>query len=68
MSNGVCRDCGAWDRRTGECSAFGEFDASAPKPKENEAAIFVRVSDDYGLDVTFKTGPLFGCVKFTPKK
>lgn len=70
MTSGFCRECRAWDRRTGECSAFSEYDASAPKPTQNNAAIFVRVADDHGLNVTFKTGPMFGCVKFTlnPKR
>lgn len=60
-----CKDCQHWDREfhPGECNAPKWLD-DREKPEDDKAGFYAKASDDTGLDAGFRTGPLFGCIKF----
>lgn len=61
----TCRNCKFWGRyKTGVCDRI-EYDNPPTHP--GDASIDVRVMDDSGLDVWFRTGPDFGCSLFEKK-
>jgi hypothetical protein len=57
---GNCKNCKHWD--DGACRGDSESDI----PPEDGFAVVAHVLDDSGLWVEFRTGPMFGCLKFTP--
>jgi len=74
ITSGNCKDCRYWERhidiRNKKFSTCGRVDwvDYADKIPEDGAAIYAYASDDSGMEVGLKTGPLFGCVKFQPKR
>ena len=67
-----CKDCKYWENHTdmwkkswNTCEAVNWVDRDE-KIGENEFAVYADCSDDHGLNVGLKTGPMFGCIKFTP--
>jgi len=64
---GNCKDCKKYDKRGQFCNA-----AYWVEPREKLAtdalAFYANAHDDSGLEAGVKTGPMFGCIKFQPKK
>jgi len=58
---GRCQQCKFWDDWV--CTAFDAY----TKPSVDGAAIWASASDDSGLVAEFRTGPEFGCMKFTAR-
>lgn len=72
LTMGNCKDCSFWEHHHDVWNK--EWDACridwvdySEKISENSAAIYADASDDSGLDAGLKTGPMFGCVRFSPK-
>lgn len=70
---GNCKDCKYWARyelfegvmwRECEYPTYGYLKDNV---EDNDFALYVEVLDDSGLTLGMKTGPMFGCLKFTPK-
>ena len=71
---GHCKDCKYWESHsdmfnkswmTCEAPNWVERDT---KIGDADFAIFADASDDSGLTVGLKTGPMFGCIKFQKDK
>lgn len=68
---GNCKDCKNWDAGAFHCEApswVNHFPEGQWSPGEAGIALAVMASDDQGLDVGLKTGPMFGCTKFESKQ
>jgi hypothetical protein len=61
---GNCKICRYWYRPDHECTAVESWANMDTRVKEDNFAVAVSYSDDRGLDILFKTGPDFGCIKF----
>lgn len=61
---GHCKDCKWWRSDDKECRAIGEESNQYYEPLGNDFVLYVRVTDDHGLETALKTGPMFGCVQF----
>lgn len=66
----LIKDCFFWDKSTGECGAAGHHDEGFGWDQNPEILldIEVQVDDDSGLNYFLKTGPEFGCIRFSPAK
>lgn len=71
---GHCKDCKYWETHVDDwnkqwttCEAVSWVDY-AEKIPEDGLAIYADANDDSGLDAGLKTGPMFGCVKFSARK
>lgn len=67
---GNCKDCKHWhahidafNKRWNTCEAPNWVDY-ANKVDDDGFALYADASDDSGLCVGLKTGPMFGCIKF----
>ena len=74
MSKGTCKECRHWEKVTTQwnktytqCGAVEWWDRTG-KIGPTDFALFVEVADDTGLMVGLKTGPDFGCSRFTAKQ
>lgn len=70
---GQCKDCAHWYRlsksaKTGTCEEVSTFENEDKEPDENGFALIVDTLDDQGLQYKLQTGPLFGCLAFSPRK
>lgn len=70
---GYCKDCKHWRSHLGEfnkawetCEGVDWTDMTS-RIKEDDFALYAEAHDDSGLSAGLRTGPLFGCIKFSPK-
>lgn len=64
---GNCKDCKHWGVYRESCCDWTDYS----QPKSDPSTHFevdAYALDDTGLDVWFKTQPMFGCVQFQPKR
>lgn len=67
-----CLNCDFWephwtdDDGKAKCNRFG-FKGKGSDP-DDSAYMDVRVKDDHGLEIEFKTGPSFGCAQFKGRR
>lgn len=64
---GFCKDCSKYDANHFECYDIVDLDDNVfGDPPPDKMSFAADVSDDSGLMVSVKVGPMFGCVRFTP--
>lgn len=71
--SGLCKDCVHWYKfsksdKVGTCEKVEYFENEDKETSESGFAFIVDTPDDQGLDYKLQTGPLFGCLAFTPRK
>jgi hypothetical protein len=63
---GNCKDCIHYFKSDGECALLVDLGENVFSPPPDKLASYaVKVSDDTGLSISVKFGPLFGCVNFS---
>jgi len=63
---GTCKDCRHWQNKS--TCGLAEFVEKREKLAGDAFGVYAGAADDTNLEFDLKTGPLFGCVKFEPKK
>ena len=71
---GYCKDCRNWRSHFGEfgktwqtCEGVDWTDMT-DRINEDGFALYAESDDNSGLSAGLRTGPLFGCIKFSPKE
>ena len=70
---GNCKDCKYWEphnkrnKKWHTCGAASWVDYDE-KIEDGGVGIYADASDDSGLVCGLRTGPMFGCVKFSAKR
>ena len=71
---GNCKDCKHWEKHNdtrgkqwNTCEAPNWVEYS-DEIADDTFAIYADASDDSGLTCGLKTGAMFGCIKFQPRK